>query len=113
MRVDPAPSLPSPMGPMPAATAAAAPPLDPPGVRSGFHGLRVTPEDRPVGLALDAEFRGGRLPDHDRPCGPQPCDQHVIPVRHVIGESDGAEGGAHSLRGEQVFDADRNPVQRP
>ena len=30
----------------------------------------------------------------------------------MIGESDGAKGGAHSLRGKQVFDADRNPVQR-
>src|ERR1700728_946148 len=47
IRVDPAPSLPSPIGPMPAATAAAAPPLDPPGVRSVFHGLRVTPKIGP------------------------------------------------------------------
>ncbi len=29
---------------MPAATAAAAPPLDPPGVRSSAHGLRVAPQ---------------------------------------------------------------------
>ena len=28
---------------MPTATAAAEPPDEPPGVRSGFHGLRVTP----------------------------------------------------------------------
>ncbi len=31
---------------MPAAMAAADPPLDPPGVRSGFHGLRLTPKTR-------------------------------------------------------------------
>ena len=31
------------MAPMPAATAAAAPPLDPPGVRERSHGLRVAP----------------------------------------------------------------------
>ena len=40
MRRDPPPSLPVAMGHRPAATAAAAPPLDPPGVLSVFHGLR-------------------------------------------------------------------------
>src|SRR5262245_64337676 len=43
MRVDPPPSLAVATGTRPAATAAADPPLDPPGVRSVFHGLRVTP----------------------------------------------------------------------
>src|SRR5690242_10075763 len=40
-RIEPPPSLPTASGPMPDATAAAEPALDPPGVRSGFHGLRV------------------------------------------------------------------------
>ena len=44
MRIEPAPSTPSAAGTMPAATAAAEPPLDPPGVRSTSHGLRVTPQ---------------------------------------------------------------------
>src|SRR5947208_3498755 len=39
-RMEPARSLPSASGPSPAASAAAAPPLDPPGVRPRFHGLR-------------------------------------------------------------------------
>jgi hypothetical protein len=43
MRIDPAPSAAIAAGTMPAATAAAEPPLDPPGVRSTSHGLRVTP----------------------------------------------------------------------
>ncbi|GAB3799029.1 hypothetical protein GCM10027605_11730 [Micromonospora zhanjiangensis] len=42
MRIEPNPSLPCAIGTRPAATAAAAPPDDPPGVRSGCHGLRVT-----------------------------------------------------------------------
>src|ERR1700737_2686643 len=46
IRVDPPPSLAVAMGTRPAATAAAEPPLDPPGVRSRFHGLRVTPSAR-------------------------------------------------------------------
>ena len=43
MRIEPPPSLAWAIGAMPDATAEAAPPLDPPGVWSGFHGLRVTP----------------------------------------------------------------------
>ena len=42
-RIDPPPSLACASGRMPAATAAAAPPLEPPVVRSGRQGLRVVP----------------------------------------------------------------------
>src|SRR5580658_289188 len=44
MRIEPPASVPIAIGQIPAASAAALPPLDPPGVRSRFHGLRVTPE---------------------------------------------------------------------
>src|SRR5262245_18344291 len=43
VRVEPPPSDDVAIGTPPAATAAAEPPLDPPGVRSGFHALRVVP----------------------------------------------------------------------
>src|SRR5260370_69705 len=43
MRTEPPPSVPMAIGPSPAATAAPAPPEEPPGVRSRFHGLRVMP----------------------------------------------------------------------
>src|SRR6516162_2903036 len=43
MRIDPAPSLATCSGPIPAAQAAAAPALLPPGVRARPHGLRVIP----------------------------------------------------------------------
>src|SRR5436853_7941053 len=46
MRIEPPPSVPMWSGPSPAAAAAEAPPLEPPGVRSRFHGLRVTPKTR-------------------------------------------------------------------
>src|SRR5882672_4743411 len=42
-RMEPAASEPSAIVPMPDASEAAAPPLEPPGFLSGFHGLRVTP----------------------------------------------------------------------
>ncbi|MDW3217235.1 MAG: hypothetical protein R8F63_01370 [Acidimicrobiales bacterium] len=43
MRIDPAPSLADAAPTSPAATAAPEPPLEPPGVRPRFHGLRVSP----------------------------------------------------------------------
>ena len=43
LRRDPPRSLPRPNGVIPVASAAASPPLEPPAVRSGFHGLRVRP----------------------------------------------------------------------
>src|SRR5688572_26330681 len=43
MRTEPPPSVPSAIDVTPAATEAAAPALDPPGVFAGFQGLRVTP----------------------------------------------------------------------
>jgi hypothetical protein len=43
MRIEPPPSLPWAMGAIPEATAAPAPLDDPPGVRSGSHGLREMP----------------------------------------------------------------------
>src|SRR5512139_37712 len=44
IRIDPPPSLPWARGTARAATAAAAPPLEPPGVRLGSHGLRHGPK---------------------------------------------------------------------
>ncbi len=46
IRIEPPPSVPMWSGPSPAAAAAEAPPLEPPGVRSRCHGLRVIPKTR-------------------------------------------------------------------
>src|SRR6185436_15599772 len=46
MRMEPPPSVPIAIGARPAATAAEAPPLDPPGVRSRRQGFRVSPKTR-------------------------------------------------------------------
>ena len=43
MRIEPPPSFPCAIGSIPPATAAAAPPDEPPGVREVSHGLRVGP----------------------------------------------------------------------
>src|SRR5580700_375701 len=46
MRIEPPPSVPCAIGSMPAATAAAAPPLEPPALYARFQGLRVGPNSR-------------------------------------------------------------------
>src|SRR2546428_10064571 len=43
-RSEPPRSVPWARGPSPVARATAPPPVEPPGVRAGFHGLRVTPK---------------------------------------------------------------------
>src|SRR6476661_505754 len=45
MRIEPPPSPPIPTGTIPLATAAAVPPLEPPGVRVRSQGLRVRPRE--------------------------------------------------------------------
>ena len=56
MRIEPAPSVPSAALASPAATAVAEPPLEPPDVRCGSHGLRVTPNvgDSVNGVAISS-----------------------------------------------------------
>src|SRR5450759_4982733 len=46
IRIEPPPSVAVAMGVMPAATAAAEPPLEPPGDQSSAHGFRVVPKSR-------------------------------------------------------------------
>lgn len=53
MRMEPPPSVPSAMVVIPEATAAPAPPDDPPGLYSVFHGLRVIPHS---GLCVAPEW---------------------------------------------------------
>ena len=59
MRIDPAPSEAVAAAHSPAATAAALPPLEPPGVRSVSHGLRVMPKAGPSVVPMIAS--SGRL----------------------------------------------------
>src|SRR5208337_3394691 len=59
IRIDPPPSLPAAIGTIPAATAAAVPPLEPPGVRSKSQGLFVRPQRAGSVTAFNAN--SGRL----------------------------------------------------
>ena len=79
MRIEPPPSLPCATGTMPAATAAAEPPEEPPGVRSRSQGLRVAPNRRASLVGQDAVLgqRGGA---HDDEAGVLQAARDVVVV---------------------------------
>ncbi len=84
MRIEPPPSLPSASGTRPAATAAADPALDPPVVRSGFHGLRVVENSGLWPTRAISELGGIGLADNDRAGPAQPFYDDVVLARHVV-----------------------------
>jgi hypothetical protein len=65
-RIEPTPSVPMAIDPQPAATAAAAPPLDPPLVRPGFQGLPVKPETGLSAVSFVARLAGRGLAGNNR-----------------------------------------------
>ncbi len=67
MRTLPAPSVPTETGPMPAATAAALPPDEPPGVLLGFQGLRVMPVSGELVSPLQPNSGVAVLPSNTAP----------------------------------------------
>ena len=77
MRSEPPPSLPWASGTMPAATAAAEPPEEPPGVRVGSHGLRVGPVWR--GSVV------GRIPNSGRLVTPTTTKPGLLEAAHEVG----------------------------
>ena len=111
MRIEPPPSEPSAPPTRPAATAAAEPPLDPPGVRLRSHGLRVAPK---VGVSVngdDLQLGDVRLADDHRAGGAQAAhDLGVLARGLAVGV--GAVGG--DLAGDVgvVLDRDRDAEQR-
>ena len=87
MRIEPPPSLPWASGTMPAATAAAAPPEEPPGVRSVSHGLRVGPEAARLGDRQDPELgQVGLADDHEAGLAQAPHHEGVVAGREVAEE---------------------------
>ena len=68
MRIEPPPSVPSASGPSPAASAAAAPALEPPGVCARLQGLRVTPVSGLSPNAFQPNSGSVVLPSSTAPC---------------------------------------------
>ena len=112
MRIEPAPSEPSASGANPAATAAAPPPVDPPGVRVRSHGLRDSPN-----RALSVEPRqanSGRLvrPTKIAPAARSPRDARGILGRDELRQQARAERGPLAGGPEVVLDRHGNAVER-
>ncbi len=85
-RTEPPPSLPSASGQMPAATAAAEPALDPPGVQVEVPGIAGGREERVVAEAAIAEFGRVGLAEDDRAGGAEPLHGDVVVVRDEVGD---------------------------
>ena len=113
MRTEPPPSVPSANGVTPAATEAAAPALEPPGVFPRFHGLRVMPVSGLSPTALQPNSLVVVLPINDRAGALDTLD------RRRVGRSDVVRHGARAERiglaadRDHILDRNRNAVQRP
>ena len=103
---DPTVCVPSAAGTMPAATAAAEPEEEPPGVCSGLRGLRVLPGVKVASSVVTV------LPMMTAPARRSAVTQAASAVgwRPAVGAA--AVLGRHVGRVDDVLDADRHPVQR-
>ena len=113
MRMEPPPSVPMASGPRPAATAALAPPLEPPGVRSRFHGLRVTPKRRLCVAPIQPIVGVFVLPSWIAPAASHPLHHRRGLGRDVVGVEARAEGRPDALGEDEVLGGERDTVQRP
>ena len=113
-RIEPPVSVPIASGAMPAATHAAEPPLEPPGVRSRSHGLRVDLKRRVLGRAAHGELVHVRAADeHGVGRAELRDDRRVVRRR----ESSASIREAHvvsSPRSQRIsFTATGSPASRP
>ena len=111
LRSDPPMSEPSASGTIPAASAHAAPPLDPPAERVGSTGLRVTPKTGLKVCEPGRELRHVGLADEDRPRLPDPLDQQVVVVGDGVGEDRRAVGRPPALQRVGVLHREGQAVQ--
>ncbi len=103
---DPLDWVPMARGAMNAATAAAEPLEEPPGVREGSCGFRVFPGE------IDRKLGGDGLSQQDRARLAEQGDGGGVFHRPMSGVQDRAVLGRHVLRVEDVLDPHRNAVER-
>src|ERR1700752_5097789 len=112
MRIDPPPSLAWTKGTIPDATAAAAPPLDPPGVRVVSHGLWVAPHG--LGGRHAAALRAVRAADDHQPGSTVAADECRVVVGDdvCLHERDVAVADPlPRVRGEEILDEERHAAE--
>ena len=112
IRIEPPPSVPSASGTIPEASAAELPPLDPPAVVAGFHGLRVTP----VSAQSVTPFQPSSASSSCRAAPRPSAAARRRPARpRPTGWPDDRAGAAQrrpAARDQQVLDRDRHAVER-
>ena len=112
MRTEPPPSVPSAIGVMPAATEAAAPALEPPGVFCRFHGLRVMPVSGLSPTPLQPNSLVVVLPIRMR-AGPfRPLDRRRIRRSDIVRHAARAEREALGPDRDQILGRERHAVQQ-
>ena len=111
-RIEPPPSDAVAAAARPAATAAALPPLEPPGVASRSQGLRVTPKAGPSVQPMIASSGRFGLPDHHGAGRPQASHQLAVPCGGLAerGRAPARDLAGHVLR---VLHRDRDSEERP
>ena len=111
IRTEPPPSVPTDHGPIPRPTAVALPPLDPPDVRSGFHGLPVEPWRRESVTPFHANSGVVVLPRSTAPVSRSRAE-HGASTSHgprLVDQPCAAQRGP-ALRVEDVLDRRGDPV---
>ncbi len=111
MRTEPPMSDPSARATQPDATAAALPPDEPPGVRRGSYGLRVTPQS---GLSVCRVWANSGVvvwPMMIAPARAQRGDDVGVAIGHPVLEGVRAEGRAMTGDGRGVLHGDRHAVE--
>ena len=112
MRTEPARSVPSASAPQPVASPAAAPPDEPPGVVSGSHGLRVSPQS---GLELVPLWPHSAMLVMPRRIAPDALSRSTTTVSAagtLFSNIGRAEGDPHSRDVDHVLDGVGNAVER-
>ena len=111
--MDPPVSVATAAGMRPAATAAADPPLDPPLMKSGCHGLRVPRPAWVLCRNAPAELVRSRQAHDDGARPPQAPDNLRVGGGHGAGECVRTVGSGQVRDVEQFLYRDRHAVQRP
>ena len=110
-RMLPPVSLPMSNGDPPALTIAAAPPLDPPGVRSGLNGSESVRKPV-VGLTRQRQLRSVRLAHQDRARSPQPSRNGRVRFRHKVLATQRSARRDNALGVVRVLERDWSSMQR-
>ena len=112
-RIEPPVSLPKLSAENPAATAAALPPLDPPGTRLGSSGLRVGPNAEFSVLEPIANSSRFVLPTMTAPAAFEPGDDGGVVGRLPALEDLRRAGRRDAPGAHVVLERDRHPGERP